>query len=150
MSAGVNDQRLRRQQRFDLLEQEKSILAGAIESRSRRFRHETRALDFRRERGDSGLARRNLGPGERSARRSRPQAPHRDPREHEFVCGLRRRREAGRVELAERPLGLIQKPDQDKAPDLEIARVCGVYLIAMRFEHGARRVEPLRSLAQVP
>ena len=72
------------------------------------------------------VARGALGPSERSARRLRPEAPHRDPRDHQLVGGPRRGREGRGVELGERTLGLVDAPDQEEAPDLEIPRMRGV------------------------
>ena len=53
------------------------------------------------------------------------------------------------IELGERTLGVVEAPDQQKAPDLEIARMRGVHAVAVRFERRARRVERLRRPAQV-
>ena len=53
------------------------------------------------------------------------------------------------MELGERTLGLVDAPDQEEAPDLEIPRVRGVDPVAVRFERRPRRVERLRRPAQV-
>src|ERR671910_432314 len=66
----------------------------------------------------------------RGARRLRPEAPHRDPRDHQLVGGPRRGREGRGVELSERTLGLVEAPDQEEAPDLEIPRMRGVHPVA--------------------
>ena len=60
-------------------------------------------------------------------------------------CG----REGRGVELGEPGLGLVEAPDQKKAPDLEIARMGGVRLIAVLLEGCPRRVERLGGPAQV-
>ena len=99
--------------------------------------------------GMRACARGALGPSERSARRLRPEAPHRDPRDHQLVGGPRRGREGRGVELGERALGLVEAPDQEEAPDLEIPRMRGVHPVAVRFERRPRRVERLRRPAQV-
>jgi hypothetical protein len=65
------------------------------------------------------------------------------------VGGSRRGRQGRGVELGERPLGFVEAPNQDEAPDLEIPRVRGVHPIAVRFERRPRRVERLRGPAQV-
>ena len=95
------------------------------------FRTQRRAFDLRRQRRDACLARGALGPRERGARRLRPQAPHRDPGNDQLVGGPRRGREGRRVELGERALGLVEAPDQEQAPDLEIARMRGVHPVAV-------------------
>ena len=95
------------------------------------------------------MARGALGPSERSARRLRPEAPHRDPRDHQLVDGSRRGRKGRGVELGERTLGLVDAPDQEEAPDLEIPRIRGVHPVAVLFERHPRRVERLRRPAQV-
>ena len=41
---------------------------------------------------------------------------------------------AGGVELGERALGLVEAADQEQAPDLEIARMRGIYTVAVHFE----------------
>ena len=49
----------------------------------------------------------------------------------------------------ERALGLVEAPDQQQAPDLEMPRMRGVHAVAVRFERRPRRVERLRRPAQV-
>ncbi len=149
MTARVHDERLRRQQRFDLLEQEESLLATRNQPRRGRVQHEGCAFDLRRQRRDTCVARGARGPSERSARRLRPQASHRDPRNDQLVGGPRRRREGRGVELGERALGLVEAADQEQAPDLEIPRMRGVHAVAVRFERRPRCVERLRRPAQV-
>ncbi len=95
------------------------------------------------------MARGALGSSERSARRLRPEAPHRDPRNDQLVGGPRRGRKGRGVELRERTLGLVEAPDQEQAPDLEIPRMRGVHPVAVRFERRPRGVERLRGPAQV-
>ena len=58
--------------------------------------------------GISACARGALGPSERSARRLRPKAAHRDSRNHQFVGGPQRGREGRGVELGERAARLRQ------------------------------------------
>ena len=99
--------------------------------------------------GIPACARGALGPGERRARRLRPQASHRDPRNDQLVGGPQRGREGRGVELGERALGLVEAPDQEQAPDLEIPRMRGVHPVAVLFERRPRRVERLRGPAQV-
>jgi hypothetical protein len=90
-----------------------------------------------------------LGPSERSARRLRPEASHRDPCNDQLVGGPRSRREGCGVELGERTLGLVKAPDQEKAPDLEIPRMRGVHPVAVFFQRCPRIVECLGRPAQV-
>ena len=85
VAARVHDQRVRRQQRFDLLEQERALLAARDQARRGRVQDEGCAFDLRRQRRNAGLARGALGPGERGARRLRPETPHRNPRNDQFV-----------------------------------------------------------------
>jgi hypothetical protein len=95
------------------------------------------------------MARGALGPSERSARRLRPQASHCNPRDQQFVGGPQRGRERRGVEAGETPLGLVEAPDQEQAPDLEIARMRGVHAVPMPFERRPRCVERLGRPAQV-
>jgi hypothetical protein len=95
------------------------------------------------------VARCLLGPNERSARRLRPQASHRDPRNDQLVGGPQRGREGRGVEFGEPALGLVEAPDQQEAPDLEISRMRGVHLVAVLFERCPRCVERLRRPTQV-
>src|SRR5262245_1008132 len=53
------------------------------------------------------------------------------------------------VEAGERMLGLVEAPDQELAPNLEIARMRGVHTVAMFLERAPRCVERLRWPAQV-
>ena len=121
MTAGVHDQRLRRQQRFDLLEQERALLAPRDQARRGRVQHAGCAFDLRLQRRDTGVARGALRPGERRARRPRPQAPHRDPRHDQLVGGTQCRRQGRGVEPAKRTLGLLEAADQQQAADCEAA-----------------------------
>ena len=105
------------------------------------------ALDLRRQRRDTRVARRDRLA--RAPRAADAEAPHRDPRHDQLVGGSRRGRQGRGVELGERPLGFVEAPNQDEAPDLEIPRVRGVHPIAMRFERRPRRVERLRGPARV-
>ena len=94
-------------------------------------------------------ARRVPGPDERRACRPVRDASHRDAGDDELVGGPRRRRERRRVELGQRPLGFVQAPDQQQAPDAEIARVRGVREVAVRLERLPRGVERVRRPAQI-
>jgi hypothetical protein len=53
------------------------------------------------------------------------------------------------VERAERPLGLVDAPDQEEAPDLEVPCMRGVGAVAVAFERRPRRFERLRGPAEV-
>src|SRR2546430_16747145 len=46
-------------------------------------------------------------------------------------------------------LGLVEAADQEQAPDLESARMRGIYAVAVRFECHPRCLERLRGPAQV-
>jgi hypothetical protein len=65
------------------------------------------------------------------------------------VGGPRRGREGRGVELGECTLRLVEAPDQEEAPDLEVPRMRGVHPVAVLFERRPRRVECLRRPAQV-
>ena len=109
------------------------------------FETSERAFDFRRQRRNAGVARCTPGPRERGARRLRPQAPHRDARDHQLMDGPRRGRERRGVELRERTLGIVDAPDQQEAPDLELPCMRGVHAVAMR-----PRASPSRHRALSP
>ena len=126
MAAGVDDQRLRRQHASTSSSRSEPLRALRDQARRGRVEDEGSAFDLRRQRGMPRQARGMLGPGECRARRLRPQAPDRDPRNHQLVGGPRRGRERRGVEPGERVLGLIEAADQQQAPDLEIARMRGV------------------------
>jgi len=121
MTARVHDECFRRQQRFDLLEPEDPLPATRGQARSGRVQDEVGAFYLRRQRRDACVVRCALGPSERSASRLRPEASNRDPRDHQLVGGPRRGREGRGVELGERTVRLVQAPDQEEAPDLELA-----------------------------
>ena len=150
MTARVHDECLCRQQRFDLLEQEESLLPTRDQARSGRVQDEACAFDLRRQGWDTCVTRRPLGSTESSARRPRPDAPNRDPRDHQLVGCTQRRRERRGVEPGEHALGLVDAPDQEEAPDIEITRMRGVDPVAVRFERCPGRVERLRRPTQVP
>ena len=54
-----------------------------------------------------------------------------------------------RVELGEHTLSLVESPDQEEAPDLDIPCMRGVHPVAVRFQRRPRRVERLRRPPQV-
>src|SRR5216117_2102100 len=149
MTARVHDESVRPQQRFDLIEQEESLLTTRNQARRRRVQDKGCAFDLRGQRRDACLACRARGPSDRSARRLRTEASHRDPRNRQLVGGPRRGRQGRGVERGERTLGLVEAPDQEEAPDLEVPRIRGVHPVAVRFERRPRRVERLRWPAQV-
>ena len=76
-------------ERFDLLEQE-GVPRRARSGAPRACSSRGCAFDLRRQRRDICVARGALGPRERRACRRRPQASHRDPRNHQLVGGPRR------------------------------------------------------------
>jgi len=141
MAARVHDERPRRQQRRDVIEQEQALLAAHNQPRRRRVQRAGCALDLRRECGDGGVVRGTRGPGQRSARRFRPEASHRDPRNNQLVGGPRRGRKGFGIESRERMLGIVESPDQQKTADLETARMRGVHPITVRVERRARCIE---------
>ena len=55
----------------------------------------------------------------------------------------------GRVDLGERALRFVELPDQEQAPDFEIARMCGVRPVAVLFERRSRRIERFHSPPEV-
>ena len=144
ITARVHDERLRRQQRFDLLQQKGAFLAARDQARRWRVQDDGCAFDLRGQRRDTCVARGMRGPGERGARRLRPEAPHRDSRNDQLVGGPRRGRERRGVKLGEHTLCLVEAADQEQAPDLEISRMRRIDAVAVRFERRPRRVERLR------
>ena len=107
------------------------------------------AFDLRRQRWDVRLRARRARP--ERARRAPPSSAGAESRSgnHQLVGGPRRGRKGRGIERGERALGLVEAPDQEQAPDLEIARMRGVDPVAVRFERRPRRVERLRRPAQV-
>ena len=98
------------------------------------------------------MARGALGPGQRRARRLRPEAPYRDPGDDELVHGPRGWRQGRGVESgsrSERAFSLVEASDQEKTPGLEKPRVRGVHPVAVLVERRPRRVEHPRRPAQV-
>ena len=55
MTARIHDERFRRLQRLDLLEQEKALLATRNQARRGRVQHKGCAFDLRRQRRDTGV-----------------------------------------------------------------------------------------------
>jgi hypothetical protein len=64
------------------------------------------------------LARRVLGPNQGCASFFRPEAPHRDSRNHERVHSPPSGRELTRIQVVKPAFCFIQAPDQEQAPDL--------------------------------
>ena len=149
VAAGVDDERPRSQQRFNLLKQEKPLLARSNQTRGGRVQDEGSALDLRHQRRNARTACGALCLGERRARRLDPQAPHRDTRDHQFVGGPQCRRQGCGIELRQRAFGLVEAPDQQKTADLEMPRVRRVRPVAVPLERRPCRIERLRGPAQV-
>ncbi len=112
MTGRVHDDRVRRQHRLDVVEQEESLFAVRDLARGGRAQDAERGSDLRHQRRDTRVARRTLGPNERGVRCLRSNAPNRDSRDYQLVSGPQRRRERRRFELTERSLGLVQVTDQ--------------------------------------
>jgi hypothetical protein len=98
-------------------------------------------FNFSHQRRDPCFGRGSPGPGDRSARRSGPEAPYCDARNHELMGGPQCGRKWGRVEFGEHTFRLVQKPDQDEVADLQISCMRGVQPVAVLFEYGPRRSE---------
>jgi hypothetical protein len=146
---GVHDECLRRQQRFDLLEQEGSLLAIRNQTRCRRVQDERCTVDLRHQRWNAGFARSTLGPDERGTGRLGAEASYRNPRDDQLVGGPRRGWKERGVEPGERTLGFIEVSDQEKTPGREIPRVRGVDAVTVGFERHPRGVKRLHGPAQV-
>ena len=142
MPAGVHDDRARREHRFGILKQQRSRLAARDQPRRGCVQDGRRVCDLRRKRRNSCLSRRLLSSIERRARRLRPQPPNRDAGDHQFVHGPQRGREGRGVDPHQRPLGLVEAPDQEQSPDREVTGVRGVdaYRRARRASPGPCRV----------
>jgi hypothetical protein len=78
-TAGIDDECLRPQQRFDVVEPQNPHLAVCNESRRGRIEDAGCAFDFSRERSDAGLTCSALGPRQRRSRDAGPQTPDGDP-----------------------------------------------------------------------
>ena len=140
VTAGVDDEGARRQQRFDLVEQEQSLLAARNQACRRRVQH----------------ARRSSRPP-RSAPGCRPAARRASARASAARAAFVRRRriampattsscgslDAGGRDAGssacELALGVVEPPDQEQAPDLEVSRVRGIDAVAVLLERRARR-----------
>jgi hypothetical protein len=148
VTAGVHDQCFRCQQFFDLIEEEEALRSARNQPRSGRAEDEKCAFDLRRERRDAGVAGCALRPDKRSMCRLRPEAPHRDPCNHQLVRGPQRGREARRIELGDGTFRLVDAPEEEKASNFEIAGVGGVYAVAVLFKRYPCRLQPFRRPAQ--
>ncbi len=150
ITACIHNERLRRQQRFDLFEQERALLAARNQPRRRCVQNARRIFDLRQKRGDTRITCLAFSDNQRGARVLRPKASHRDPGNDQFVSGPPCGRKGRWVEPGERTFGLVEAPDQKKTPDLEVPRMCGIHPVPVLFEHYPRRFERLRGPAQVP
>jgi hypothetical protein len=149
MAARVHDERVRRQQRFNLFEQQKPLLTVLNQARCGLGQDEGCTFHLGRQRRYTCLARGALGSDERSARLRRLEASHRDPRDNQLVGSSRRGRERRGVELGELTLGLVEAPDQEEVPNLEILRKGGVRPVTVLFECRARCLKRFRGPTQV-
>ena len=149
MTARIHDEGFRCQHGLDVRQQQGAILAIRDQACGRCLQQERCVFDLRCQRGDPCVACGALGPRECGPRRLCPEVAHRDSRNHHLVGGTQSGREGGGVEVGELSLGCVEAPDQEEAPDFEIACMRGVHSVAVLFECRARRVERLRGPAQV-
>ena len=149
VTARVHDERVRCQGRLDVLEEEQPLFATRNQPRRGCVQDVERGVNLRRQRGDAGQACLVPGPNERRARGLRFQAPHRDSRDDQLVRRSRRVREWRRIEIRQRPLGLVDASDEDEPPDFEVSRVRRVDAVPVRFERCPRRIERLHRPAQI-
>ena len=134
VAAGIDDKRLRRLQRLDVLQQERALLAARDQPRRRRLEDNESLFDLRHERRDAGPARGFLGAGERRMCRPGADTPHPNPGNRELMDGAQRRRKRREIDLRKLVFGIVEAPDQEQAAGLEIARMGGIRPVAMRFE----------------
>src|ERR1700688_3198274 len=149
MAARIRYECVRRQQRFDIFEQNESLLATRNKARGRSIQNSRCAFYLRCQCRDTCFACGMLGPCQRTTCLFGPEAPHGDPSKHEFVGSPRRRREETWIEVSELKLRLIEAPDQEQSPNLKIARMRGIQTVTVLFERHSRCVERLRREAEV-
>ena len=149
MAAGVDDERLRRQRRLDLVEPQRPRLRRARRAAPRGRRGPATRFDFGEQRRDAGLARGAFGPLERRARRLDPQAPHGEAGDDKLVAGARGGRQGRGIEIRQQPLDRVETADQQQIAALEIARMRGVGAVAAPLERLMRRVERLHRRGEV-
>jgi predicted dithiol-disulfide oxidoreductase (DUF899 family) len=149
MTACVHDECPGLQHRFNFLEQEELFFAVSNQPRRGCAQDQGCAFYLRHQCRNACQARGMLGPSECSSRSLDPNASHRDPGNDQFVGCPRGRREGRRIERGERMLSLVNTPDQEKAPDLEMTRMRGVNPVAVFFERRLRRSERRRPPAEV-
>ena len=150
VTARVDDERVRRQQRFDLVEQEGALLAAR--DQARRGRVQDQAMRFR------------PPPSAPGCRRRAPRSPARASASRAALVRRRRiaipattsswaaldagGRGAGSSSASVRSAS-SRRPIRSEPPDLEISRVRGVHAVAVLLERRPRGVERLRGPAQV-
>ena len=149
MTACIHDERSRRQQRFNLVKPEEPFVTGRNQARGRRVQDKGSAFDLCQQRRDARKACGTLGLDKRIARRFRPQAPHRDPRDHELVGSPQSRRQGRGIELRQRAFSLVELSDQQKTPNLEMLRVRGVRPVAIPLKRRLRLIERFGGPAQI-
>ncbi len=134
IAAGIDDKRLRREQRLDLLQQKWTLHAARDQSRRWQVEDVQRLCDFRGERRNACPARGFLGVPEGRACCPGADTPHGNTGDRELVYGAQRRCKTRDVALREDVLGFFDAADQEQTPHLEVVRVGGVRLVAMLFE----------------
>ena len=146
--AGVDDEGLRREQRLDLGEQQRSLAPRAISRAAGVAQDRAGAFDLGGQRRDAArgqplpsrapaLPRRAAVVAAAGSRCRRPPA-----RERSASAGGRRRGSSAR----ERPLGLVEPADEQQPPDLQMPGVRGVHA-DRRARRAARAPPPAPSAA---
>jgi predicted dithiol-disulfide oxidoreductase (DUF899 family) len=147
--AAVQHQRSGIQQGLHLAQRQQPFFAARDQSRRGRVQGARQALHLGSQRRDARLAHRIPGAGQRGARRRGLQAAHGDAGDRQLVRRAQGRRKRGGIDALELALGLVQAADQQQPAHGEAAGVRGVDPVAMRLEHGPRRLEHLRGPGQV-
>jgi hypothetical protein len=131
------------------MESQKPFLAMRPQACRGRIQGERCTFDLRGQRRDGCVTRGALGTDKRCMRRFRLHAADCYPRNHQFMGGSQCRRKGRDVDVGKYAFGIVEAADQQHAPQLEISRMRGVQVVAVRYERHPRCVKRILGPAQV-
>ncbi|CUJ74826.1 Uncharacterised protein [Achromobacter sp. 2789STDY5608633] len=149
IAAGVDHQRVGRQQRFHLVQAQRADFARVVQLRRRRLQRQRRLAHFGLQGGNGRRLRGVRGPRQGGAGGGGLYPAKRDAGQGQLVHRPQGRREGRGVQSRQHLLGLFQASHQDQAAPGQVAGIGRIAPVAMLFERGAGGLERRRRPAQV-
>ena len=148
-TAGVDHQRARGEERFDLVEAQRLLVAGVEAPGGGTIERGARLGHLGQERGHARAFGRLVGAGERRLRRCCAQRAQRHLGRGQLGHRQQRRWQAARVEAGQRGCGLVEAAEQQQPAHRDQTCLQRVGAIGARLERGRRGRQRARRAAEV-